>query len=255
MVCARGPAEPGQQDRPNGPDSGAPPTGGAGVFPTRRKFPRFLAGGAQSVRIEARRCGAPVHRAPRRAFQPERVFSESRSEDESLPDGRINRQRKPSELGRRSVAARRATFRRSRHGAPPGFPFPRGTNPDWGFPPLCAVGFSAPDGAARRRVEGLPASVRDQWGNRGMNRPRRAGPDSGHKLMKKTRTEGERLAATDEAAESTDKARNPGPARKECRGFHRRSTVEPWCGPQGSGSEIAVAIKPRVQSLPLGSGR
>ena len=88
-----------------------------------------------------------------------------------------------------------------------------------------------------------------------MNRPRRAGPDSGHKLMEKTRTEGERLAATDEAAESTDKARNPGPARKECRGFHRRSTVEPWCVPQGSGSEIAVAITPRVQSLPLGSGR
>jgi hypothetical protein len=88
-----------------------------------------------------------------------------------------------------------------------------------------------------------------------MNRPRRAGPDSGHKLMKKTRTEGERLAATDKAADSTDKARNPGPARKECRGFNRRSTIEPWDVPQGSGSEIAVAIKPRVQSLPLGSGR
>jgi hypothetical protein len=48
---------------------------------------------------------------------------------------------------------------------------------------------------------------------------------------------------------------NPGPARKAGRGFHRRATVEPWGGPQGSGSEIAVAITPRVHSLPLGSGR
>jgi len=80
--------------------------------------------------------------------------------------------------------ARRATFRRSRHGGPPGFSFHRETSPARGFSPMAAVGFPASDGAARRRAEGRPAHALGQRRNGGMNSPAGRAGYSGHKLRR-----------------------------------------------------------------------
>lgn len=109
---AGGPAKPGEQERPNGPDSGAPPTGGAGagVFLSRRGGPRFPTNGADGVAVSVWRGAAHGVGAARRANQPERGFSERRSGGVVFPTKRFNRQPPASELGRRSRAARRAAF-------------------------------------------------------------------------------------------------------------------------------------------------